>query len=514
MNRTLAALIGLGILGFAGETLAGKPVALEGTLEILISDNFKESKSEKIAFLRGDRSAIRLELKEAHLASLKSGMRVRARGDLSGGTLVATELQALTTEPTATIATSWGTGTQAVSVAGPQRVLVMNLRFLRDGALSDTSYSNSELNGAVFGGAGSVNAFYQKSSFGIISVVGEVAGPLTVDVSGTTGCDLGNWMMRSDDAARAAGIDPTGFQHKVYMLPSGTQCPYGVAGYGGGGVALIFAPWGTHQTIVGHELGHSMGLGHARTVSGDEYGDNSCIMARPDPASMNNAPHKIFMGWIPQERVQTIGVSGVYPVTTSDLDLAATQALRIPVPGSTADEAYYVSYRVSQGFQSRDYAKFFGKKISIHLCKWNSCSTSNLAALLGVGGVFSDPAGLLHFKVESVGSSEALVRIFLGADTQAPTAPSGVSASASLKGSAVIPMVTVSWSPSSDNFGVAKYLIYLKGPSGTISGPFESFQTPYSNRIRLERGLTEIWVIAVDGSGNQSAPSGSYFLSY
>ncbi|MCM2322443.1 MAG: hypothetical protein NDJ90_04190 [Oligoflexia bacterium] len=498
------------VIAFPSVALAAKDVVREGVAEVLTMDNFKEKKSEKVVYLREERRATRLHLNEDQLKTLKPGSRIRVTGTESGGALQISGLQAITTDTTTTSTTTGTSSSLQPLVSGNQRVLVMNMRFIQDGIVTESYYTNSELESAVFAGAGSVNSFYQKSSFGLVSLSGDVVGPLTVDISGAGACDLGTWMLRSDAAATAAGINLSLYQHKVYLLPSNTSCPAGVAGYGGGGKALIFTPWGTNQTIVGHELGHSMGMGHARSGY-DEYGDNSCIMAHPVPASMNNAPHKIFMGWIPQERVQTVTSPGVYRVATSDADLSTTQALRIPVPNSTAGEAYYISYRTSQGFQSRDYAKYFGKKVSVHLCKWNSCSGTDLVSFFGLGGVYSDPQGLMHISVDSLGSSDASVKVSFGADTEPPSAPTGVSVSIAAKGRST--GVTVRWTAALDNLGVAKYRVFIKSPSGLVR-EMETTQTSYTLGLALETGTYEAWIVAIDSSGNESAASISASVTY
>ena len=48
--------------------------------------------------------------------------------------------------------------------------------------------------------------------------------------------------------------------------------------------------------LVGHELGHNMGLLHAAAF-GDEYGDPTCVMGALDQTMCFNAPHAHALGW-------------------------------------------------------------------------------------------------------------------------------------------------------------------------------------------------------------------------
>jgi hypothetical protein len=86
-----------------------------------------------------------------------------------------------------------------------------------------------------------------------------------------------------------------------------------------------------------------------------------------------------------------------------------------------------------------------------------------------------------------------------GGDTQAPTAPTGLTSPSKTSSS-----VTLSWNPSTDNVGVAGYRIYRSGASvGT------SATTTFTN-TGLNASTNYTYAVrAFDAAGNESASSNS-----
>jgi chitodextrinase len=88
-----------------------------------------------------------------------------------------------------------------------------------------------------------------------------------------------------------------------------------------------------------------------------------------------------------------------------------------------------------------------------------------------------------------------------GSDTTAPSVPAGLAAAAS-----VADRVDLSWSPSTDDVGVAGYGVYRDGGATPISS---TSATSFSD-TGLAAGSTHSYrVDAVDGAGNRSARSGA-----
>src|SRR6185295_7274647 len=121
-------------------------------------------------------------------------------------------------------------------------------------------------------------------------------------------CDYDLWAANADAAAVAQGVDLSAYQHRMYLLPPGTTgCTWAGLGYIGCGESC--RAWVRtseslvcgYPDILAHELGHNIGLRHARTASIDgtascEYCDTSDFMGY----GMNtlrtlNAPHKDYL---------------------------------------------------------------------------------------------------------------------------------------------------------------------------------------------------------------------------
>ncbi len=109
---------------------------------------------------------------------------------------------------------------------------------------------------------------------------------------------------------------------------------------------------------LGHELGHSLSLDHARsaTCSGalyrpaftnckmDEYGDYNDPMGEGNLPYFN-VPTQRHMGWIPAAQVVTAGGSGTFNLVSADAkQRCGIQGLRINVPNESG-KYFYVEYR-------------------------------------------------------------------------------------------------------------------------------------------------------------------------
>lgn len=115
-------------------------------------------------------------------------------------------------------------------------------------------------------------------------------------------CDYVRWA----DEADAWIIKHTqhGVQnHMIYVLPNTTSCPWAGLGYTS---CSTYPDYRCRVWINGvtadamdtyfHELGHNLGLSHARTPS-LEYGDASCAMGYCCWTRCYNAPHNEQLGW-------------------------------------------------------------------------------------------------------------------------------------------------------------------------------------------------------------------------
>jgi hypothetical protein len=84
----------------------------------------------------------------------------------------------------------------------------------------------------------------------------------------------------------------------------------------GGGVARseFKRAWvfdSTRGPVYAHELGHTLGVDHASTPSGD-YGDGSDVMGHG--FFQFNGPHRAQLGWLPADSVLAVTRSGTYRI--------------------------------------------------------------------------------------------------------------------------------------------------------------------------------------------------------
>ena len=222
--------------------------------------------------------------------------------------------------------------------------------------------------------------FYAATSYGKISIVGDVAGWFTIPYNENGTCQAGNWRVAANQAASNAGYDLTRYSHFVYLWPrnnpntgvSSYAC--GWDGFSAGNSAYINAYVNSNGyfydgyagqlpdqliALICHEFGHGLGItSHAATLrcaDGKETIDlySNCtvsatadyddVMAYQNPAHELNAPHRAMMGWFDVNHVQDVTADGLYVISPLQHGDSNTKALRIRK--ADTNEFYYLSYR-------------------------------------------------------------------------------------------------------------------------------------------------------------------------
>ena len=482
-------------------------VTRSGTLHATVADDFRSGESTTHYTLKsgGQETVVRPTLLGA-----EPGERVVVTGEVRDGRLVGSVKAA--------------TASSSVAIpAGPRKTAVLLINPSGGGA---GPWTQESARSEVFTGVNSASAFYEEESYGAFSLTGklrndgDVFGWFNLNTS-TAGCPFDEWRSKANEAAADAGIDLSGYQHLIYMMPFlGLQGPckwFGVAGLNSNWV-MINGDSGVK--IVTHELGHDLGLLHAGSMSCTSGGvrvqisDDCTIAEYGDPFdTMGSTAARHSSGWnlaklgiIAPENVETIETSGTYSMRSALHPTAEPTTLRIPYErgfGGEVTSWYYLEVREQGGvFENVNDATMTGVSIRIAptpgvgpetlLLDANPATATFDDAPLGAGQTF-DAGGPVQIKTLSAGAGKATVSIKL--DEEAPNAPSGLTATGGVNG------VQLEWDASTDNIGVDHYLVFRDGSFvDTLAGT--SFLDSSASV-----GEHEYVVYAEDGYGNRSAAS-------
>ncbi|HEY5815168.1 MAG TPA: Ig-like domain-containing protein [Solirubrobacterales bacterium] len=500
-KRQVAALCAIcaAVLGLCSPAQA--TIARSGTLQAIVTDNFRTGESNTRYSLRSGKGET--EVVPTELAA-EPGDRVVVTGSMRDGRFVGS-----------VEAVPGDAGTSALA-AGPRKVAVLLVTFPGG---PDEPWSPASTHSKIFTAANSVNAFYEEESYGGISLTGkleedgDVFGWLNLETP-TASCPYNTWKAEADEAAAGAGIDLTGYQHIIYMFPHQSSCFW--AGAAMNNWAMINGNLGV-QTIT-HELGHNLGLLHAGSwtcTSGgvrvqisdsctiSEYGDPFDAMGNIAPRH-NNGWNLAKLGILAPGNVETVDASGAYSMRSALQPTAEPTVLRIPrtrALNGSVTSWYYLEVRESGGvFENVTDASTTG--VSIRATAANSSPETLLLdanpatftfqdAPLGVGRTFD--AGPVAIKTLAAGGGSATVSVEL--DEEPPTAPTDLTATAGFE------EVQLAWTPSTDDFGVSRYVVFRDGVEVGASASANFLDSP------VPVGDYEYVVYAEDVTGNRSVAS-------
>lgn len=248
----------------------------------------------------------------------------------------------------------------------------------------------------MFVNSGSVAAFYADTSYGQVHVSGDVLGWYTVGSLKSAGCTASAWANDAETQAVASGLDPAGYDVRVFMWRS-AGC--GWTGYtNGDDVYVNYLQTGIHEPTIAHELGHVIGFGHAGAYicnrdgvqislpvsRGDscevwDYADRYDTMGNSSFYGFN-AIHRSMAGWLTD--TQTVTVRGTYTLAPLEWSSGIRQLEVIPPRQGNNPPPLHLCLEVRQsyGWDQFDENGIYGNPWAtrgVHVHQMASCLTDS-----------------------------------------------------------------------------------------------------------------------------------------
>ncbi|MCG9711728.1 NEW3 domain-containing protein [Shewanella insulae] len=367
--------------------------AISGELEMVYEDYEDPSQNRLQYMLRTEIGLVKFFLasgsSKAQANQLKPGAKVRAEGwlfgdDEAGNALIGDlEVLALTDGTSASSYTTGpGTPLNVSDTTGEQRTLVLLLNFQDN---PQQPWTQAEVQQMVFG---KVNDYYLEASYGQTWLTGDVRGYYTMPIDTT--CEYFYMDTYAQQVAKDNGIDLSQYDRLVYMLPQNNSCGWQGQGTVGGSPSRAWINGELNLKIIGHELGHNLGLKHAkgRSCNSDgscfvsTYGDKLDIVGRSE--GHFNVFNKQRLGWLTAERgeIITAGVDGSYqlePYEKTTQGQAKGLKVRRGTDATTGEPLYYyLEYRQGTGFDSFLAGKPVTDGVLLHYNESNSDINSSI----------------------------------------------------------------------------------------------------------------------------------------
>lgn len=344
----------------ASNAVAGYAATHEGILEVQIEDDFKGKKSKTRHFLKTD-SGERYELLfNKNPPQDVSGTKVRVHGATSDNTVLLETGGGTSYEYLAAPATG-------VNALGAQNTAVLLVNF--QDQPTNKPWTLDQWNSFMFGtSSGSINSFFKENSYQQTWFTGKVFGWYTLPINSTDSCSNQNTIAdAAKAAAAAAGVDLTPYSRLVFAFPYTSSCTWGGIATVGDMPSQAFSNGSMTVDVVGHELGHSLGLYHSHGLDCDvsatgsnctyiEYGDKVDTMGVG--YGHFNAAQKERLGWLnynaapPIVTVQSSGSYVVEPIESSGPNARGLKILKSTDPTTGAKTWYYLEYRQAIGLDS------------------------------------------------------------------------------------------------------------------------------------------------------------------
>jgi len=333
---------------------ASSRVSIEGTLKLLHADNFEGGTSEFVWSVEQEGGALSEIDVPIAPTDMQPGMRVVVNGTRGGAGITPDTITALSFAPATT------SGTAAAPVNSTVLVILLNFQPTPPATAPSQPFTQAAVDAVVFSGASSIAAYWNEVSFGNQTMTGTVTPWLTASFQTPSTCDYSGIATEARRVAALAGYNLANYQKFHYLFTRVSAC-----GWAGLGEVPGTQTWSNQYNtlgVIGHELGHNFGLGHANSLpcngatiatncplARPEYGDPWDIMGNVSARSVN-AWQKNSVGWVPDAKVAT-HPGGTASYTLSPLTSAGGTLYAVQVP-SAIHRTYWIEYRLATGFDA------------------------------------------------------------------------------------------------------------------------------------------------------------------
>lgn len=412
--------------------------SLEGTLDSIMTDDFKNKKSKLLHRLRVGDKSYSLHLTDDE-SVVKSGIKAKVRGIQVDDEVAVDNRQGKNVEIQS------DSKTLGVTTPVTKKVAVILVSFQNTPSLP---FTPDQARTTIFTGSQSVKAFYKEASFGSWDLQGnarpdgDVFGWITVPYSNANCSSMfSTWSTNADNQLRAQGIDVNIYNNLIYILNDAPNCPG--AGWASVGGSYSWISYGLDLQTIVHELGHNYGANHAsskickdstgRSVSisknctNDEYGDPYDVMGSSIfPFSSFN---KGVFHWYEGSNTQTVTTSGKYTIAPLGPNTSGVQALRIAypqIPGMYyylelrrpygVFENFLTSSEVANGVTIRLASDYYMGNYS-YILDTNPTTGTFVDAPLQTGRAFIDSDSGISIITQSISFSGALVDVSISTAT-------------------------------------------------------------------------------------------------
>lgn len=357
-----------------------------------------------------------------------------------------------------------------------------------------------------------VDKYYDTVTGGAVRfTVDKVTEPRKITASG---CDTKAVESAARDAAGAVPRDQ--FHHIVAYFPAESSCGFAGLGYVGSGGFVWLNGYNTVQ-VLGHELGHNMGLRHsdgyrcwsdaARTTPAP-LTENCQSEGYADPWDImgNRAAGELTAAHLDQLGV--LGAGGTQAAT------AGKQVTLAPLSGGSGlrqltfragTRTYFLEYRDGRrldqsltGAGTGLAVRFLDTSLSGNdAVEHQLVSYRPAAPLLQPGEGWNDPAGTIGIRTGAVTAAGLPVTVSGVSDTRAPSAFDLLSPKTNA--SLTTAKTTVSWTKVTDDTAVSSVAVLVDGKAvATAPG------TATSVAATIPDGKHSVQAVATDAFGNTS----------